>query len=106
MAFMQITVLPMETGDTSLSAYIADIQEILRDTKLDYEMNDMGTVINGSPALLFQVAEALHSCPFQHSVQRVITQITLDERRDKTQHLGEKKGAVLSVLGEREKNPQ
>ena len=106
MAFMQITVLPMETGGTSLSSYIADIQEILRDTKLDYEINDMGTVINGSPALLFQVAEALHSCPFQHGVQRVITQISIDERRDKIQHLGEKKGAVLSILTTREKDHQ
>lgn len=106
MAFMQITVLPMETGDTSLSAYIADIQEILRDTKLDYEMNDMGTVINGSPALLFQVAEALHSCPFHQGVQRVITQISIDERRDKEQLLGEKKGTVASILAQREKGYQ
>ncbi|MCI5114698.1 MAG: thiamine-binding protein [Candidatus Electrothrix sp. AU1_5] len=100
MAFMQITVLPMETGTSSLSHYIAALQEILQEQDADYEINDMGTVINGSPATLFKLAEKLHSCPFEYNeeVQRVITQITLDERRDKTQGLGEKKEAVLNIL--------
>ncbi|MCW5212217.1 MTH1187 family thiamine-binding protein [Desulfobulbus sp. TB] len=102
MAFMQITVLPMETGTSSLSQYIAALQEILQEQDADYEINDMGTVINGTPATLFRLAEKLHSCPFEYNeeyrVQRVITQITLDERRDKTQGLGEKKEAVLNML--------
>ena len=40
MAFMQITVLPLETGKTDLSDYIADIQDLLRDKDIDYEIND------------------------------------------------------------------
>lgn len=100
---MQITVFPMETGKNGLSEYIAALQEILRDRNVDYEINDMGTIINGPPALLFQLAEELHACPFQHGVQRVITQMTLDERRDKNQNLGEKKEAVLNIL-EKKKN--
>ncbi len=100
---MQITVLPMETGKTGLSEYIADIQELLRDKNVEYEINDMGTIINGTPSALFRLAEELHSCPFQHGVKRVITQIALDERRDKKQGLGEKKGTVLSILTKRKR---
>ncbi|MCW5202671.1 MTH1187 family thiamine-binding protein [Desulfobulbus sp. US2] len=103
MAFMQITVLPMETGKTSLSDYIADIQELLQGKDVDYEINDMGTIINGTPSALFRLAEELHACPFQHGVKRVITQIVIDERRDKKQGLGEKKGAVLSILTKRKR---
>ena len=103
MAFMQITVLPMETGKTSLSDYVADIQELLQKKGVDYEINDMGTIINGTPSALFRLAEELHACPFQHGVKRVITQIVIDERRDKKQGLGEKKGAVLSILTKRKR---
>ena len=103
MAFMQITVLPMDTGKTSLSDYIVDIHELLHNKDVDYEINDMGTIINGTPSALFKLAEELHACPFQHEVKRVITQIAIDERRDKEQGLGEKKGAVLSILTKRKR---
>ncbi|MCI5211805.1 MAG: thiamine-binding protein [Candidatus Electrothrix sp. ATG2] len=101
MAFMQITVLPMGTEKTGVSDYIANIQEFLQAKDVDYELNDMATIINGAPTVLFRLAEELHSYPFQHGVQRVVTQISLDERRDKKQGLGEKKGAVLRLLTKR-----
>lgn len=98
---MQITVLPMATGETSLSDYIVDIQEFLQKKDVECEINDMGTIINGTPSVLFRLAEELHARPFQQGVKRVITQIAIDERRDKVQDLGEKKGAVLSILKKR-----
>ena len=101
MAFMQITVLPMATENTGVSGYIADIQEFLQGKEVDYELNDMATIINGTPAELFNIAEELHNCPFQHGAERVITQIILDERRDKEVRLGEKKNAVLDILAKR-----
>ncbi|MCI5143488.1 MAG: thiamine-binding protein [Candidatus Electrothrix sp. ATG1] len=101
MAFMQITVLPMGTKNTGVSDYIADIQEFLQDKEVAYELNDMATIINGPPAELFTIAEELHNLPFQQGAKRVISQIVLDERRDKEAGLGEKKKSVMDILAKR-----
>jgi uncharacterized protein YqgV (UPF0045/DUF77 family) len=56
----------------------------------------MGTLIHGHAARLLKVAQVLHELPFDQGVNRVVTHITIDDRRDKEVHLGDK---VKSVKG-------
>jgi len=58
----------------------------------------MGTVVHGQPDMLLRVAQALHELPFQQGVKRVMTHISIDDRRDKEVLLGDKKKSVGARL--------
>jgi uncharacterized protein (TIGR00106 family) len=82
MALMQITLIPLGTQTPSVGDYVADVARYLRQHGIAHQVQDMGTVLHGDSAELLRLAAELHRLPFARGVQRVITQITLDERRD------------------------
>lgn len=98
MALMQLTVIPLGTASPSLSGYVAEIERALLREGARFQLTDMGTIIEGEPAALLALAARLHALPFAQGAQRVATQITLDERRDKPVALGDKVAAVRARL--------
>lgn len=90
MALMQITVIPLGTGSPSVGNYIADIELFLREKGVEHSLNDMGTVVAGATEELLQIAAEIHRLPFTKGAQRVMTQITLDERSDLNRKIGDK----------------
>lgn len=98
MALMEISVLPVGLGVPGVGDYIADLVKYLRQQNFPHRLTDMGTLVEGPPAKLLELARALHELPFERGVQRVITHITLDDRRDKRVSLGDKTQAVESRL--------
>ncbi len=101
MAMMEISIVPLGTGSTSLSRYVAQVISRLDGAGLAYELTDMGTIIQGDAARLMELAAELHEIPFAHGVKRVYTVIKLDDRRDKPVVLGEKSASVRSKVGDR-----
>ena len=100
MALMQISIVPLGTGETSLSATIAGAVALLREHKVDHVVTDMGTIVYGEVEELFRVATKIHQHPFNQGARRVLTHITIDDRRDKTVHKNDKMEAVLRKLGQ------
>jgi uncharacterized protein (TIGR00106 family) len=98
MAIMEISVVPLGLGKTSVGDYIAEVVKYLENEKIPHELTDMGTLVHGQPATLLQVAAVLHELPFQKGVQRVITHISIDDRRDKGVFLGDKQKSVRARL--------
>ncbi len=98
---MEITIIPLGTGSTSVGNYVADIKQYLCDKNIEHSMNDMGTVIAGSTEELLELAREIHLIPFTKGAERVITNITLDERLDLDIKLGEKQKSVNHRLHER-----
>ena len=98
MAILEISVVPIGTGDTSLSAYVADCLRILRKEKVRYELSSMGTNIEGDLKGLFKIALQIHQVPFKKGAQRVVTTMKIDDRRDKKGTLEGKKKAVQLKL--------
>jgi uncharacterized protein (TIGR00106 family) len=98
MAILEISVVPIGTGGTSLSAYVADCLRILKKEKVRYELSPMGTNIEGSLKDLFKVALKMHQTPFKKGALRVITNLKIDDRRDKRGTLEGKKKAVQNKL--------
>lgn len=94
MALMNLTVIPLGTGSTSVGEYVADIQKALEKSGFPYRLTDMGTTVEGSTRELLALAAQLAEIPFDKGVQRVVTQISIDDRRDKQVTLGDK---VLTV---------
>jgi uncharacterized protein (TIGR00106 family) len=98
MAILEISVVPIGTKDTSLSAYVADCLQILRKGKVHYELTSMGTNIEGNLKHLVGLALKMHEVPFKKGVSRVLTTLKIDDRRDKKGTLSSKKKAVQSKL--------
>lgn len=98
MALMEISVVPVGLGTPSVGDHIAAVIKFLREHKIPHRLTDMSTIVEGSPAQLLEWARLLHELPFEKGVQRVITHITLDDRRDKKVTLGDKISAVEARL--------
>jgi uncharacterized protein (TIGR00106 family) len=98
MALMEISVVPLGTGHPGVGQYVADIISYLKKNDLPHTLTDMGTVLEGDIDQLLAVAKVLHELPFQKDVWRVVTHITIDDRRDKIVHLNDKIKTVTQRL--------
>lgn len=99
MATMEISLVPLGTGSTSVGAHVAACQRILASRNdIRYELGPMGTAVEGSLDALFELARLLHEVPFAQGVQRVYTVIKLDDRRDRPSTLASKVRSVQDRL--------
>ncbi len=95
MAFMEITLLPIGTNTTSCSPYIAKVLDVI-DTypTISYELNPMGTTLEGELGELFQCVQEMQETIFNTGVERVYTVIKIDDRRDRYQSMSERVQSV------------
>jgi uncharacterized protein (TIGR00106 family) len=98
MAIMEISVVPLGGADPSVGDFIAEVIRYLKQEGIPHELTDMGTLIHGHAARLLKVAQVLHEFPFERGVQRVVTHITIDDRRDKDVHLGDKVKSIKARI--------
>ncbi len=100
MALMEISVIPLGTGSTSLGRYVAQIKKYLEENNIPHTLTDMGTIIEGEVGDLLELARRLHEIPFEAGAKRVYTALKIDDRRDKETHLGTKTESVKRYLSE------
>ena len=98
MAIMEISVIPLGLGSPSVGDYVAELIKYLQREDIPHYLSDMGTVVQGEPHELLNLAQTLHELPFARGVKRVVTHITIDDRRDKEVKLGNKTKAVKARL--------
>jgi len=99
MAIVEVTIAPLGTSSTSLSRYVAGCHKILMAAPdLKYELNAMGTVIEGDLSRILEVVRQMHEVPFGAGAQRVSTLIRIDDRRDKVSSMSAKIQAVKDKL--------
>ena len=99
MPIAEVTVVPLGTGDTSLSNYVADCQKVLeQEEEIDYQLTPMGTVIEGELDKIFEVVKKLHQVPVDSGALRVSTSLKIDDRRDKTASMDQKLISVNKKL--------
>src|SRR3954451_11901098 len=100
MAIVDITVIPVGTGTPSVSEYVIEIQKVLRqyEGKVKYQLTPMSTLIEGNLKLLLEIVHELHEVPFQKGLQRVCTNIRIDDRRDKENTMERKLQSVQAKL--------
>lgn len=99
MAIVEVTIAPLGTAGTSLSRYVADCHKVLMTAgDLKYELNPMGTVIEGDLSRIMEVVRQMHEVPFGAGASRVSTLIRIDDRRDKKSTMSGKVQAVKEKL--------
>ncbi|WP_377888519.1 MTH1187 family thiamine-binding protein [Alkalihalobacillus sp. R86527] len=96
MAIVDVTVIPVGTETPSVSKYVAEVQEILESftDRISYRLTPMSTLIEGDLPDLLEVIQAIHESPFQHGIERVATNIRIDDRRDKKVRMEDKLASV------------
>ncbi|MEJ7540680.1 MTH1187 family thiamine-binding protein [Staphylococcus intermedius] len=102
MAIVDVVVIPVGTEGPSVSQYIAEIQtkleEYKQEGKIDYQLTPMNTLIEGDLKDLFEVIQAIHELPFNKGLDRVCTNIRIDDRRDKQRKMNDKLDSVKKHL--------
>jgi uncharacterized protein (TIGR00106 family) len=83
MAVVEVSIIPLGVPGTSLSGHVARVLRVLQESSLHYELTAMGTIISGDLDEILQVLRKMHERCFSGDVTRVLTQIKIDDRRDK-----------------------
>jgi len=92
----EISVVPLGTGSTSLSQYVAACMQVLDGRKdVSYQLTPMSTVIEGPLDKVLEVTRLLHEVPFAEGAFRVLTTLKIDDRRDKPVTMAGKVGSVV-----------
>jgi uncharacterized protein (TIGR00106 family) len=98
MAVAEVSIIPLGVPGTSLSTHVARVLSVLKESSLQFELTAMGTIITGDVEEILQVLRKMHESCFSGEVNRVLTQIKIDDRRDKRGTPEQKIHSVMSKL--------
>ncbi|MEM2978024.1 MAG: MTH1187 family thiamine-binding protein [Candidatus Hadarchaeales archaeon] len=98
MVVAEISVLPVGTGSSSVSEYVARAVEVLRRRGLKYQVTAMCTLVEGELEEVLEAVKEMHEAVLEAGAKRVITTLKVDERRDKPLSLEGKVRAVKERL--------
>ncbi len=94
----EIKIIPLGTATTSLSHYIAGSIKVVKQAKdISYQVTAMGTIIQGPLDRVLELVRKMHEVPFTMGAKRVVTTISLDDRRDKEATIESKVKAVTEA---------
>lgn len=95
MAIMQVSVIPVGTGSASLGDLVAETVRVAKKHGVKFELNAMGTNLEGDLDALLKIAREMHEAPFHKGAPRVVTTLHIDDRRDKELSMEYKVRSVL-----------
>jgi len=94
MIISQLSIAPVGEG-TSLGRYVRIVINVLKQNNVRFKTNDMATVIEtGDIDTLFKTVKKAHNAVIDAGAKRVITELKIDDRRDKNITLGSKINSV------------
>jgi uncharacterized protein (TIGR00106 family) len=94
-----IRILPFGTETASLSHCVAACVNILKQAPdISYQVTAMATIVQGPLERVLELAQKMHEIPFTMGVNRVVTNISIDDRRDKRITMVSKVKAVTAKL--------
>ncbi len=95
----EVSFSPIGTGTPSLSRYITAALAVLGEhPEVRFQLNPMGTVLEGERGDVIRVVEAMNEAIFAAGAQRVGTTLKIDERRDKDASMEHKVESVMEGL--------
>ena len=95
---VELSVVPIGTGETSVSSYVKAAIRIIEETDLDYQINSMGTCVQGEWDEIFSTLKAMHDQLAKMGCNRIVTTVKIDDRRDKFGTMEAKVAAVEEPL--------
>lgn len=84
MIISQLSISPVGEG-ISLSKYVKNVINVLKKNNIKFETNAMATVIETEDLrTLFKVVEEAHRSVINLGAKRIITELKIDDRKDKS----------------------
>jgi uncharacterized protein (TIGR00106 family) len=96
---MEISVIPTGKEGASLGDTVVEILRVAEKRGVTWDLNAMGTTIEGDLDTLFSIAREMHEVCFTLGYPRAVTVIKLDDRRDKDLSMKYKVDSVKRKLG-------
>ncbi len=94
MIIAQLSIAPVGK-EVSVSKYVKLVLETLKKEQVKFEINAMATVIETDDLqTLFDVVEKAHNAVLAAGAERVITELKIDDRRDKDATITSKLNAL------------
>ena len=85
--------------ESSLSAQVAEVLQIVNESGIDYKLHSMGTILEGEWDNIMKLIKKCHKKVLKNS-DRVLTTITIDDRKGRTTiQLGKDTALVSSGYG-------
>jgi len=99
MVIAQISVVPIGTKTTSVSKFVASaIRAIAGEKNISYHLTGMGTILEGELSAVLDAVRKMHESVFSDQVKRVLTTVTIDDRRDRESSVERKVKSVCEKL--------
>ena len=93
---VEFTVVPLGKGE-SVSEYVAECMRIVKTSGLSYQLTPMATILEGERDEVMNVIMECHQRVLDMS-KRVITEIKIDDRKDRKNAMTQKIRSVESRL--------
>ena len=90
------TIIPIGAGE-SISPIVAKVVKLVDSSNLDYRLTAMGTIVEGEWDEVLTLIKKAHKLVRRHSA-RVLTSITIDDRKGAKKRLTGKVDSVKSKL--------
>jgi uncharacterized protein (TIGR00106 family) len=95
----ELQIVPLGTGDTSISKHISEAVKAIEGTGVKYQLTPMGTVLEANSIdEIFGTVKAAHEALIMMGIKRIVTHVTIDDRRDRPKGMVDKIEAVRSKL--------
>ena len=99
MVIAEISVVPIGTCTPSVSRYVAKAIGVLGHEKnIKYKLTGMGTILEGELTAVLEAVKKMHESVFGDQIQRVVTTIRIDDRRDRESSVEHKIQSVVRKL--------
>ena len=91
------SVVPIGEGN-SLSSHVAEVLKIVDESGINYKLHSMGTILEGDWDEILKLIKKCHERTLEDS-DRVLTTITIDDRKGKSGRIVGKVQSVERKLG-------
>lgn len=96
----QASIIPVGTGSTSISSFVAEAVKTLKKSELNIMITPMGTLIEAEDLeSIFKAIEECHEALHKIGVKRIYTLVLIDDRRDVERNMADKVRSVEEKLG-------
>lgn len=95
MIIAEFSIIPIGTGTTSVSKYVKRAIDVLKRHNVKITTGAMGTIIEAESLNdIFMAVKSAHEAMFELGINRVVTELKMDDRRDKESTVESKLKAV------------
>jgi uncharacterized protein (TIGR00106 family) len=95
---LEISVVPVGTSSPSFSSSVTDCVRMIEERGLKYQVTPTATIIEGDLDQLMDVAKDIHRTVLGGDASRVVTNIQIDDRKDKRMDLRQQVETVEQEL--------